>query len=115
MPPGPRPPPPRPETPPAVAPQSAGIRRCRAAEPFSIAAAVSRSIVQRVAQLEQELQLGLEGMPVGRRHVAGERIGGLVQRRRQRERDQPEQRVEPVLLGEELEDRLVTERTRSRS
>ena len=71
--------------------------------------------VEGVAQLEEELQFGLEGVAVGGGDIAAERVGGFVESGRQAFAHQAEERVEAVLLGEEIEHGLADHRIRSRS
>lgn len=60
--------------------------------------------LQLVPHLLQHPQLDLGVPPVRRDHVAGERIGGLVQALGQGVADQAEEGVEAVFLLEQVED-----------
>ena len=58
--------------------------------------------VEPVADQLEQAQLGLLRPPVGGGHVAGDGVGRLAQRLRQRVRDLVESDVEPVILAQEL-------------
>ena len=81
-------------------------RMWRARAAHSMAAACRRSMLQLVAHLFQHPQFHLAQLAVGRDHVAGQRIGGLVQAFGQGVADQAEQGVEAVFLFDQVEDGL---------
>jgi hypothetical protein len=62
--------------------------------------------VERVAQFLEEPQFRLQDGPVGRRHVAGDRVRRFPQPFGKRLVHEAEQRVEPVFVLEKLEHRL---------
>jgi hypothetical protein len=71
--------------------------------------------VKLVAHFLEKPQLRLPDRPVGRRDVAGQRIGRLPQPVRQVLPHQPEQRVEPFFLGKEIATVCDMSRMRSTS
>ena len=62
--------------------------------------------VELVADFLEQAQFGFLQLAVGGADVAGQRVGGLEEPLGQVVADQPEKRVQPVLLLEEVEDDL---------